>query len=140
MASIFTGGRVWLILGLCLVSSSCFAQHMIAKDGPCQQPSSNADQYECFEVASKKSDAELNALYQRIEGSLDAEELAKLEKAQRLWFEFQKANCDAEHGLFQGGSAGPVAKIACLEAGTRHRTEDLWVIYGWRLERWHLGN
>jgi len=28
---------------------------MIAKDGPCQGPSTNADQYECFYVASKKS-------------------------------------------------------------------------------------
>jgi uncharacterized protein YecT (DUF1311 family) len=139
MASMFLDRKVRIIFGLCFVSTSCFAQHMIAKDGPCQGPSTNADQYECFYAASKKSDAALNKLYRRIQTVLEGNELVKLEEAQRLWIRFQSANCDAEHELFEGGSAGPVVKIACLEAGTRHRTEDLHLMYGWRLGKWRLG-
>ena len=130
------GCRVWLIFGLSLVSSSCFAQHMNAKDGPCREPSTTADAYDCFFAASKKADTELNKFYRRVQTVVDGDELVKLREAQRLWIQFRDANCSAEHELYEGGSAGPMVKVACLEAVTRHRTEELQVMYGWRLEKW----
>ena len=67
---------------------------------------------------------------------VDGDELVKLKSAQRLWLQFRDVNCDAEHELYAGGSAAPMVQLACQEAMTRHRTEELSVMYGWRLEKW----
>jgi uncharacterized protein YecT (DUF1311 family) len=95
-----------------------------------------ADAYDCFFAASKKADTELNKFYRRVQTVVDGDELVKLREAQRLWIQFRDANCSAEHEPYEGGSAGPMVKVACLEAVTRHRTEELQVMYGWRLEKW----
>lgn len=132
------------ILGVCLLcvsiwftfSSYCSAQHMNAKDGPCQEAGSGAEKTACFYHAYEKSDAELNQLYRWILTVVDGNNLANLREAQRLWIQFRDANCSAEHDLYTGGSAAPMVKVACLEAVTRHRTEELKVMYGWRLEKW----
>ncbi len=132
------------VYGLCLFfalvwflfAGNCFSQHMNAKDAPCQNVGSGADETACFAATAKKSDAELNELYRRVLTVVDGDELVKLEAAQRLWMRFRDANCDAEHELYLGGSAASMVKLACLEAVTRHRTEELKVMYGWRLERW----
>jgi uncharacterized protein YecT (DUF1311 family) len=119
-----------------MLGSSCsFAQHMNAKDGPCQELY-GAKQTACFYEASKKSDAEMNQLYQRVQTVVDGDELVKLKAAQRLWIQFRDANCSAEYELYFGGSAAPMVKLACIEAVTRHREEELRVMYGWRLEKW----
>jgi uncharacterized protein YecT (DUF1311 family) len=122
---------VWLFLGC-----YCSAQHMNAKDGPCQEPASGAKETACFYAAFKKSDAQLNQLYRRVQTVVDGDELTKLKVAQRLWIQFRDANCSAEHELYLGDSAASMVKFACLEAVTRHRTEELNVMYGWRLEKW----
>ena len=108
---------------------------MNAKDGPCQAPATGAEETACFYAASKKSDTELNALYRRIQTVVGGDELAKLKTAQRLWIQFRDANCNAEHELYSGGSAAPMVQLACMEAVTRHRTEELKVMYAWRLEK-----
>jgi uncharacterized protein YecT (DUF1311 family) len=127
---------VCLLSGFLIVGTSCSAQHMNAKDGPCQGPSSGAGETACFGDALKKSDSQLNQMYQRVQGVVDGDGLVKLRSAQRLWIQFRDANCEAEHELYSGGSAAPMVKLACLEAVTRHRTEELRVMYGWRLEKW----
>jgi uncharacterized protein YecT (DUF1311 family) len=66
---------------------------------------------------------------------VDGDELVKLKVAQRLWIQFRDANCSAEHELYLGGSAASMVEYACLEAVTRHRTEELNVMYVWRLEK-----
>jgi len=108
---------------------------MNAKDGPCQAPATGAKETACFDAASKKSDAELNRIYLQIETIVAGDELVKLKAAQRLWIQFRDANCDAEHELYSGGSAAPMVRLACVEAMTRHRTEELKVMYGWRLAK-----
>lgn len=127
---------VCLAMGSLLICIPCAAQHMNAKDGPCQGPSTGAEETACFSDALKKSDVELNKKYKRVESVLDGSELVKLRTAQRIWLQFRDANCEAEHELYSGGSAAPMVKLACLEAMTRHRTEELQVMYGWRLEKW----
>jgi uncharacterized protein YecT (DUF1311 family) len=108
---------------------------MNAKDAPCQNVGSNAEETECCFQASRKADAELNQLYRRISTVVSGDELVKLKEAQRLWIEFRDANCSAEYELYRGGSAAPMVKLACLEAVTRHRTEELNIMYGWRMEK-----
>ena len=109
---------------------------MNAKDGPCQEPSSGYEETKCFADAAKKSDSELNQMYRRVLSVVDGDERVKLQTAQRLWIQFRDANCEAEHVLYSGGSAAPMVKFACVEAVTRHRTEELKEMYGWRLEKW----
>ena len=120
---------------LIFASLICRAQHMNAKDAPCQGPSTTADESSCFDTALKKADAELNSYYRRIEALETGHDLANLRGAQRLWIQFRDANCNAEYDLYEGGSAGPTVKSACLESMTRRRTEELETMYGWRLEK-----
>lgn len=108
---------------------------MNAKDAPCQTPSTTADETACFNHAFEKADAELNQYYRRLETNEAGDDLTNLKAAQRLWVKFRDSNCKAEHDLYEGGSAGPTVKLACLEAMTRHRTEELKTMYGWRLEK-----
>jgi uncharacterized protein YecT (DUF1311 family) len=108
---------------------------MNAKDAPCQGPSTTAEEASCFGTAFQKADAVLNKYYRRIETLETGDDLANLKNAQRLWIQFRDANCKAEYDLYEGGSAGPTVKTACLEAMTRHRTEELETMYGWRLEK-----
>jgi uncharacterized protein YecT (DUF1311 family) len=108
---------------------------MNAKDGPCQTPATGAEETACFYAASRKSDAELNLLYKQVQTVVKGDDLLKLKVAQRIWIQFRDANCAAEYELYSGGSAAPMVKLACLEAVTRHRTEELRVMYGWLLEK-----
>ncbi|MGB0063571.1 MAG: lysozyme inhibitor LprI family protein [Terracidiphilus sp.] len=124
-----------LALVICIVASPiCFAQHMNAEDAPCQGLSI-MDWKACIGAAYERADAELNQYYRRIETLETGTDLTNLKDAQRLWIQFRDANCEAEYELYQGGSAAPTVKIACLEAMTRHRTEELKTMYGWRLEK-----
>lgn len=128
MASLAFG--IWIV-----ASPICLAQHMNAKDAPCQGPSTTADEASCFDTAFKKADAELNKYYRRVETLETNDDLTNLKNAQRLWIQFRDANCKAEYDLYEGGSAGPTVKLACLEAMTRHRMEELETMYSWRLEK-----
>jgi uncharacterized protein YecT (DUF1311 family) len=127
---------ILLISAWLIASASCFAQHMNAKDAPCQEPSTTVEETNCFGAALEKADANLNHLYKRVQTVVSGDELTKLKEAQRLWIQFRDANCSAEHELYVGGSAASMVKLACLEAMTRHRTEELDTMYGWRLEKW----
>jgi len=109
---------------------------MNAKDSPCQDQPGGAEQAACFQSAFQKSDAAMNLLYQRVRGVVDGTEFLKLKKAQQLWIQYREASCSAESELYAGGSAYSMVKLACLEALTRHRTEELKAMYGWRLEKW----
>jgi uncharacterized protein YecT (DUF1311 family) len=126
----FAGHRIWLIFGLCLLSNACFAQHMNAKDGPCQEPSTTAKGYDCFYAASKKADFELSTIYRRVQTVVNGQDLVRLREAQRLWMQFRDASCSAEYELYEGASGGPTAKVVFLEALTKHRAEELEVMCG----------
>jgi uncharacterized protein YecT (DUF1311 family) len=125
-----------LAVGLWIaVSACCSAQHMQAKDGPRQGPSSTADEAACFDNAYQRADVDMNRYYRRVETLETGSDLTNLKNAQRLWIQFRDANCKAEYDLYEGGSARPTVKLACLEVMTRHRTEELKIMYGWRLEK-----
>ena len=126
---------VCLLVSLFALTSQCCAQHMNANNSPCKDVVVTMDAANCFAAAYKKSDTALNAEYRRVQTVVNGAELEKLKAAQRLWIEFRDANCDAEYELYGGGSAGPVVKLACLEAVTRHRVEELKEMYNWRLEK-----
>lgn len=110
------------------------AQHMNAKDAPCQS-GPNAEQTQCFFKEAQAADRELNLVYNKIRTALSPTDQSKLQAAQRLWVQFRDANCAAERELYDGGSAAPMVFQACLGADTRQRIAELNVMYGWRLEK-----
>jgi uncharacterized protein YecT (DUF1311 family) len=125
--------RLFFLAGSLSFASYSMGQHMNAKDAPCQGPSSNAKETQCFISASRNADTDMNQTYERIRKVLAAEEQEQLQSAQRLWLKFRDANCAAERDLYGGGTAAPMAYAACIEADTRQRTAELNTMYGWRL-------
>lgn len=120
-------------LPLLLICGSALGQHMNAKDAPCRGPSSTLAEAQCLTAAQAAADEGLNLTYRKILSKIDPKERVALTKAERLWIEFRDANCRAERVLYGGGSGAPIAFLACMEAETRQRTNDLLVMYGWRL-------
>ena len=60
------------------------AQHMNAKGVPCNKPSSTADETQCFYMAYREADKNLNQVYARVLKALESEEQQHLRDAQRL--------------------------------------------------------
>ena len=69
------------LVGLLAFTLYSVGQHMNAKDAPCQGPSSNAEETQCFISASRNADAEMNQMYNRVRKVLGAEEQEKLQVA-----------------------------------------------------------
>jgi uncharacterized protein YecT (DUF1311 family) len=73
----------------------------------------------------KKSDAELNRVYQESLKKLKPEQAALLKKAQRAWRTYRDAQCEADYQMFAGGTAAPVALTQCRVTLTQERTKTL---------------
>jgi len=130
------GAVRWPIgVALLLIGESVLSQHMNAKGAPCQNPGSTSDVTQCFADAQKAADKQLNETYSKIMGALEPDEKKSLVEAERLWVQFRDANCRAERSLYGRGSGAYTAFIACVEAMTRQRTNDLLVSYEWRIAK-----
>jgi uncharacterized protein YecT (DUF1311 family) len=112
----------------------CHAQHMNEQDSPCPNAVTTLDMAQCFSKAKASSDEKLAALYKKVLSKLDGDDADRLAKAQGLWTEYREANCSAEHALYKGGSAAPVVYVACMDAMTRARTNELQQTYAVRLK------
>jgi uncharacterized protein YecT (DUF1311 family) len=127
-----------LVSAIAILSSSqrAAAQYMGDSSGPtaCVNAHSNTDTGLCFQRMSEEADRKLNQVYNEIQHELEAEHRQKvadyLRIAQKRWIAFRDANCDAAQEMYKGGTAGPVNGAACVEATTRHRTEELEMEYG----------
>jgi hypothetical protein len=64
---------------------------------------------DCMDTEWKKSDAELNRVYQESLKKLNPEQAALLEKAQRAWLTDRDAQCEADYKMFASGTAAPLA-------------------------------
>jgi uncharacterized protein YecT (DUF1311 family) len=129
-----SGCRLLLPLLAMVVPIHCHAQHMNEKDSPCPNAVTTLDMAQCFSKAKALSDEELTAVYKKLLSKLDGDDANRLAKVQQLWIEYREANCSAECALYQGGSAAPVVYVACMDAMTRARTEELRQTYTARLK------
>ena len=75
----------------------------------CKDAVSTRDMHDCMDNEWKKSDAELNRVYQESLKKLKPEQAALLRKAQRAWLTYRDAQCDADYKMFAGGTAAPLA-------------------------------
>ena len=105
--------------------SNARAQHMNDPDGPCWETGSTVDTAQCFDIAYKQADTELNVTYRQIMAALDEAEKASLRSAQRAWINYRDKACEAEAAPYRNRTAKGAARLACLEAATRSRTAFL---------------
>jgi uncharacterized protein YecT (DUF1311 family) len=106
---------------------------MNEKDSPCADVVVTVDLANCLAKARDAADAQLNNAYKQLRGKLDATNGQRLVVTQRLWIQYRDANCAAERGLYEGGTAASPAYLACLEAMTRALTKELAVTYAVKL-------
>jgi uncharacterized protein YecT (DUF1311 family) len=112
-----------------------FAQHMNAPGVPCNKPSTTVEGASCFYRASESADRQLNRVYADVRSVLTTKEQDDLRKAQRAWMSYRNLTCTAEYNLYEGGTGGPVTRLACLAAVTQERVATLKTTYGWRVEK-----
>lgn len=109
------------------------AQAMNAKDAPCRDAGTTVDMVACFSKALAARERELAVLLGQIRPAVDEDERPLLDRAQGAWVEYRRLSCEAVHAMYNGGTAGPVAELACLESQTRDRLRQLHEIYDWRI-------
>ncbi|PRH89633.1 hypothetical protein C5L14_03475 [Labrys okinawensis] len=93
----------------------------------CANAATQADMNECADKAFKKSDADLNAVYQQIEQRLkdNADTKKRLVAAQRAWVAFRDAECTFSASGASGGSIYPMVYSMCLDRVTQARVRSL---------------
>jgi uncharacterized protein YecT (DUF1311 family) len=124
-----------VLISLLTLVHGVHAQSMNAENGPCRGVVVTSELTQCVYQAREKADAKLNETYGQVMRVLTPGERKDLVQAQRLWIKYRDATCYAEYKLFGGGTGGPPARMACLEAETRAREASLLRSYGWRVEK-----
>lgn len=124
---------LWVAASLTLLAP-VRAQHLSEDGFPCAKVNVPAELANCLSDARKKSDAKLDAVYGDLRKRLNRADGERLASAQRLWIRYRRSNCSAERDLYEGGSASYPAYVACLEAMTRSRTEELQITYAMKLK------
>jgi uncharacterized protein YecT (DUF1311 family) len=96
-------------------------------------PGTTYDTSMCFLRILRKVEIQLNSTYQAalMAATQDytARDVQNLTIAERRWISYRDAACDAEYGLWGGGSGGPAAHSVCLIRIARQRIADLRAAY-----------
>src|SRR5271169_4799245 len=79
----------------------------------CKNAVSTKDIQNCMDGEWKKSDAELNRVYQESLEKLKPDQAALLKKAQRAWLTYRDAQCEADYTMYVGGTAAHLALAQC---------------------------
>lgn len=116
--------------------STAVAQHMNAKDAPCRKAVITAEAAACFSRAVREQDQALTAVLDRVRPATGGDELKLLNRAQAAWLQYRQLTCEGEYAMYKGGTAAPVVRLACLEALTRDRIQQLHTAYDWRVEKY----
>lgn len=117
------------------IAGSARAQHMNATDAPCLAAGTTLDMMKCLSAELASREQQLASLLGSSRRVVEGDERRLLDEAQGAWVEYRRLSCDAEHALYSGGSGGPPARLACLEAMTRARISQLHQTYDWRIEK-----
>jgi uncharacterized protein YecT (DUF1311 family) len=92
---------------------------------PCEERGSQAEATGCARREYEAADAELNRVYNRLAGVLDAEEKALLKASELAWIKYRDSNCAFESSKYAGGTIRPMIESICLTRVTRARTAEL---------------
>ena len=73
----------------------------------CKEAISTKDMQDGMDNEWKKSDADLNRVYQESLKKLKPEQAALFKNAQRAWLTYRDAQCEADYKMFAAGTAAP---------------------------------
>jgi len=111
---------------------------------PCASATSQMEITQCWEDLAKKADANLTAVYQKVQkairakiaeekgGPLEGYEqraLDKLRAAQIAWSHYREVECDAEEQQNEGGTIAPSIHAGCMKELAERRAGDLQKTY-----------
>jgi uncharacterized protein YecT (DUF1311 family) len=116
-------------------SVSVHAQHMNAGDSPCGKFAGTSELSACFYKAEQKADGELNRVYSAVLAKLEGEDREGLRDSERLWIQYRDSVCNAEYKLYDGGTAGPPTRMACIGSLTRARIREIHTAYDWLVDK-----
>lgn len=95
----------------------------------CKDAKTQREMNECLASAYRDADQELNALYASLRNKLRARGHCQTARGAKAWVKYRDTNCEAEAGLYEGGSIQPAVGSGCLERVTRGRIAELHMIY-----------
>jgi uncharacterized protein YecT (DUF1311 family) len=112
-----------VLFGLILIAAFTSAARANECDNAMDQSTMNA----CADQSFKKADAELNAVYKKLQSRKndDAEAAKLLIAAERAWVLFRDAECEFDAADNLGGSIYPMVYSGCLERLTQARIDQL---------------
>ena len=112
-----------VLFGLILIAAFTSASRANECDNAMDQSTMNA----CADQSFKKADAELNAVYKKLQSRKndDAEAAKLLIAAERAWVLFRDAECEFDAADNLGGSIYPMVYSGCLERLTQARIDQL---------------
>jgi len=91
----------------------------------CKDAFCTKDMQDCIDNEWKKSDAELNRVYQESLKKLKPQQAALFKTAQHAWLTYRDAQCEADYKMFAGGTAAPLALTQCRVTLTQERRKTL---------------
>ena len=101
----------------------------------CDSPGTTLEIHDCLHAKLKKTEATLNATYQRalrefskpdIPGSIHFSEAKRdLIEAQRAWVTYREKDCSAVYALAVGGSVRGQLSLECMQDRTEQRIREL---------------
>ncbi|MBV8857789.1 MAG: DUF1311 domain-containing protein [Acidobacteria bacterium] len=92
---------------------------------PCEGNGSQAEATGCAHREYLAADAELNKVYNRLAGVLNADEKALLKESELAWIKYRDSNCTFESSQYAGGTMRPMIESFCLARVTQARAAEL---------------
>ncbi len=118
----------WIVLaaGLLFLCNPAARSADDVRYGPEYQACKKGNTHEievCVGRLTEAWESRLNTAYQKLLHGRDAQSVARLREAERLWREFRNANC-----LYYGTGGGTITRLQaaeCLRSMTAHRALEL---------------
>ena len=117
-----------------LLSASAAKTQKERQIQPCEGYGSQAEASGCARREYQAADAELNNVYNRLAGALDAEDKALLKASELAWIKYRDSTCEFESSQYKGGTMRPMIESFCLTRVTKARTAELKEQYELRKE------
>ncbi|MFO1382012.1 MAG: lysozyme inhibitor LprI family protein [Chitinivorax sp.] len=96
-----------------------------AWSGTCDRVQANDELISCLDGEYRQADKELNQVYAKLRGRLDAGGKALLKTAQTRWIGFRDADCEFTASADKGGLDYQPNYIGCQTERTRQRISEL---------------
>jgi len=91
----------------------------------CSKASTQAEINACAQSKYISADKELNSIYKKVIGKLDAQQKLVLVQSQRKWISFRDEYCKIYALIYAGGSMSPSAILKCKTEATMSRIVEL---------------